>query len=599
MLAGLFFFADNKLEQASVHVEDISSSSESESSIDSQDNSNSGNSDADTSNNNNVETVAEFQAHDTLWKFKTPVLIDACKEAKYKPHLNHRHIEAMSEIDMWMCFFPCEEIDFILQCTNKNLRNKRRIITKAEFYKAIGFVYAMTVSNFRTRRTYWSTESGLFPAPAFGKRFGMGINRFEEILSCMAFSMIDEDDELEEDKWSLVRPFYQMSVNKWQDVFTPGYKITVDESMFAWYGKGLHGEKDGMPSVIKIARKPKGVGCECKTVADVQSGVMIGLEINEGKNVMSQKKWQRELGAGTATTLRLTSSWHGTGRIVIGDSWFASVKTACELYKRGLYFLGIVKTATRNYPMLEIKRRCPEERGGYTYATSTTDQNCRLISLAWRDKKIHTFIGSCGTTMEGSPALKRRLDEDGKKTIKEVKRPRLAEEYFEGAPAVDIHNHIRQSGLAVEAAWNTQKWHHRMFASLFGIIESNAFLSYKYFKKIDDIQHSEFTEKLAMQLINYEEHSNPEEPVPVTGQEPHVNFIREEVRNPGDHSLIALSAESEKKRVQRKCIICSRIRRVQQKASYRCLQCGPRAVLCAPTTGRNCFSYHIQKGIPA
>jgi hypothetical protein len=68
-------------------------------------------------------------------------------------------------------------------------------------------------------------------------------------------------------------PFFDMTTAKWRGIFTPGYKLTIDESMFAWYGKGLHNEKDGLPAVIKIKRKPKSIGRECKTLADVQFGV--------------------------------------------------------------------------------------------------------------------------------------------------------------------------------------------------------------------------------------------------------------------------------------------------------------------------------------
>ena len=38
-----------------------------------------------------------------------------------------------------------------------------------------------------------------------------------------------------------------------------------------------------MPAVMKIKQKPKSVGCEVKTLADVLSGMMINLEINKGK----------------------------------------------------------------------------------------------------------------------------------------------------------------------------------------------------------------------------------------------------------------------------------------------------------------------------
>ncbi|KAJ3618142.1 hypothetical protein MTP99_006168 [Tenebrio molitor] len=349
--------------------------------------------------------------HGTSWEFGTSVEINTYKDTHFKPELHVRNIQSMKQYEFWMAFFPSEDLDLILRCTNAHLRERRRLITKGEFFKAIGIMYAMTINVLHSRRDYWSTESGLFPAPAFGQRFGMGLHRFEEILGCMAFAMPANEEP--DDKWYHVRPFFDMTTAKWRDIFTPGYKLTIDESMFAWYGKGLHNEKDGLPAVIKIKRKPKGIGCECKTLADVQSGVMIAIEINEGKTAMQQKEFQQEFGAGTATTLRMTRPWHGSGRIVIGDSWFASAKTAIQLHKRGLYFLGIIKTATKNYPIAEARRRCPSER-------------------------------------EGQPVKKRRTDESGRIIIKEVPRPKIVEEYFDGAPSIDIHNHIRQSGLALE-----------------------------------------------------------------------------------------------------------------------------------------------------
>ena len=63
-----------------------------------------------------------------------------------------------------------------------------------------------------------------------------------------------------------------------------------------------------MPAVMKIKQKPKGIGCDVKTAADVLSGILLNLEINEGKDVMKDLRWQKELGAGTATTLRVTEA---------------------------------------------------------------------------------------------------------------------------------------------------------------------------------------------------------------------------------------------------------------------------------------------------
>lgn len=552
--------------------------------------------DITTSRDNQNDCSDSVIAHETSWFFGRGVLIDFFKDSKYNPRLHIQDPKSLSELDFWLLFFPSNDINHILACTNAHLREKRKQVSKHAFYKVIGLLYAMSLNVLGVRRDYWSQNDGLYPAPSFGDRFGMGLHRFEEILMSMAFAMPDQREN--GDRWYQVRPLLEMTVSQWREVFSPGFKLTVDESMFAWYGKG-NNDPDGMPAVIKIKRKPKGVGCEVKTICDSVSKIMIGMEINEGKDIMSGKKWQRDLGAGTATTLRLTEPWHGTGRIVVGDSWFGSVKTAVELRKRGLYFLGMVKTAHKNYPLQEAVKRCPQMKGSCVSATAKRE-DVPLTCIAWRDLRVHTFVGTCSTTMPGSPCRKKRRDENGGVYYKEVNRPKLVEEYFSGAPAIDIHNHIRQDGLALEAIWNTQKWQHRMYACIFGVVETNAFLAYNFFKRQRHelpLSHKEFTENLALQLI-HNAYSGNNLQTNVAAYQPMLQQVNSQ--NDDGHTLQALSKDDEKnrQRVQRKCLVCSRVRKVQTKASYFCKKCGVHAVLCSPQTGRNCFEYHIKNGIP-
>ena len=54
----------------------------------------------------------------------------------------------------------------------------------------LGFLYGMTVHPYGDRHRYWSvdkSEDSLFPAPAWGNRFGMGQRRFETILRYLTF----------------------------------------------------------------------------------------------------------------------------------------------------------------------------------------------------------------------------------------------------------------------------------------------------------------------------------------------------------------------------------------------------------------------------
>lgn len=55
--------------------------------------------------------------------------------------------------------------------------------------------------------------------------------------------------------------------------------------------------------------------------------------------------------------MRLCKPFFGTWRIVIADSWFASVHTLVKLRERGLYFIGNVKTGSRNFPKAYLLER--------------------------------------------------------------------------------------------------------------------------------------------------------------------------------------------------------------------------------------------------
>ena len=71
---------------------------------------------------------------------------------------------------------------------------------------------------------------------------------------------------------------------------------------------------------------------------------------------MKDSRYQKKFGATTACTLRMGEAACDEGDTLIGDSWFASVKTTRQV---GIVFngkfLGIVKTAHVSYPHKQIE----------------------------------------------------------------------------------------------------------------------------------------------------------------------------------------------------------------------------------------------------
>jgi Transposase IS4 len=45
-----------------------------------------------------------------------------------------------------------------------------------------------------------------------------------------------------------------------------------------------------------------------------------------------------------------------TERVVVADSYYASVQSACELKRIKLRFIGVLKTATKQFPMHYLSR---------------------------------------------------------------------------------------------------------------------------------------------------------------------------------------------------------------------------------------------------
>ena len=65
---------------------------------------------------------------------------------------------------------------------------------------------------------------------------------------------------------------------------------------------------------------------------------------------MQEKEHVAMYGATCATPLSLSSDINETGKIVIADTWFGSVKTVIALKESALYSVKLVKKADERFP---------------------------------------------------------------------------------------------------------------------------------------------------------------------------------------------------------------------------------------------------------
>ena len=179
------------------------------------------------------------------------------------------------------------------------------------------------------------------------------------------------------------------------------------------------------------------------------------------------------LNHGTQVLLRLVRPWLRTDRLVCADSYFASVQTAKELLRVGLRFIGVVKTATRLFPMAHLASKELSERGDRygVICNKDNDNNnqAKLLAFVWVDRDRRYFIASCSSLQEGRPQVRqqwRQLVKDlttpPEKMELVIPQPIAVETYYAVCSKVDQLNRDRQSTLSIERKFKTLDWSMRV-----------------------------------------------------------------------------------------------------------------------------------------
>ena len=78
---------------------------------------------------------------------------------------------------------------------------------------------------------------------------------------------------------------------------------------------------------------------------------MISIKLVKGSvdNELLAKKYPGGL-HGTRVMKKLVAPWRNSGRGMCADSYFASVSCAIAMRDMGMQFIGVAKTATKQYP---------------------------------------------------------------------------------------------------------------------------------------------------------------------------------------------------------------------------------------------------------
>ena len=237
--------------------------------------------------------------------------------------------------------------------------------------------------------------------------------------------------------------------------------------MSQWYGQGGHWINHGLPMYVAIDRKPEN-GCEIQNAACGHSGVMIRLKVvkiaeEENASAVTDDNSNNH---GTNVLKFLVEPWVRTDHCVCADSYFMSVNAVTVTKSMGLHFIGVVKIATKKFPMSYLSNLELVQHGVYKGLVARgTNGQPTMLSFIWMDQDHHYFVASASLLDSGIPYSRNRwcqvfleLDVLPENMELTIPQPKVMEVYYQTCGVIDQHNRHHQDNLKTKKKLETKKW---------------------------------------------------------------------------------------------------------------------------------------------
>ena len=212
---------------------------------------------------------------------------------------------------------------------------------------------------------------------------------------------------------------------------------------------------------------------------------------------------------GTNVLKFLVEPWVWMDHCVCADSYFASVNAVTVMRTMGLCFIGVVKMATKKFPMSYLSNLELVQHGDYKgLGARGTNGQPTMLSFIWMDQECRYFIASASSLDSGIPYSHNRwhqvsleLDALPENMELTIPQPKVTEVYYRTCGVIDQHNRHHQDNLKTEKKLETKKWDMRVNLTIFSMIVVDTWLVYSQVTGSTELQ-SEFYLRLAEELID-------------------------------------------------------------------------------------------------
>ena len=387
--------------------------------------------------------------------------------------------------DIFFLFFTSSVIEYIVEQSNKYAAecmgeqyNTWKPITTDELCAYFGFMILMGLVKLPSIYDYWKKDEIYHYSPVADR---ISRDRFFELHRYLHFtdnSVLSSPGTATYDKLGKVREIINMLSDKFLSLYNPHKELSIDEAMVPF--KGRSSLKQYMP------KKPIKRGIKIWVRADAQNGYISAFEVYTGK-----KEGSTEHGLGANVVMSLTEQLHNTHHHVYFDNFFSSVDLLLNLYKRGLYGCGTMRTNRKGFPeaLKPTAKKGLKERGN-----SVTYQKSNLTVSVWQDNKPVVVIAtnSDPTTTETVPRKKR----DGSVAMYEC--PASVALYNKHMGGVDHNDQLRGY---YHVRLKCRKYYKYIFWFLFDVVVTNSYILCRSNTDMKITTIKDFRTALAKELI--------------------------------------------------------------------------------------------------
>jgi hypothetical protein len=478
-------------------------------------------------------------------------------------------------VDYFKLFFPNEVFEVIAEQTNNysmiyfdqtnDISKSSRFATwketnPQEMHAYVALQLSMGLVSKPYIEDYWNRNC-ISATPGFGEV--MARNRFELLNSFLHFADVNDyipRGEEGYDPMQKIRPILDIVDPTYLNVYCPGQKICIDETMIKFKGRLYF--KQFMPA------KPTRWGIKQFALSESKTGYLLKCLTYTGQSTFPTVPG---VGMTEQVCVGLCEGFENFGHKLYVDNFYTSPSLFLKLKDSGIGCCGTARAGRKHMPRDIHPNILATAKGDPPIYMRSDD----LIACAWHDTKRLTMLSTIHTNNVINKVIRSRNHPGGRR---DVDKPVMVEDYNQHMSGVDI---MDQRLGTYAYPHKCYKWYMAVYHRVREVAASNGYVIYRTVAQREGdkvMTPKEFRKQVIAGLL--EDYVKPTRNTPIQG------LNAQTVNRLEDRHFMA---KYDIPNYRPDCTVCSERPHNRKQTKFYCMECNKP--FCGPE--RKCFRiYH-------